>query len=208
MLPQPATPISPGRVDYFEIPAFYSGSSPVVNYTWHLSVLDAGQPRTRAPDAKVKLAATHVGAAAWQGRHLNGSQWTLISKSKDARRSARQLIFGMPGAIPITGDFNGDGITDIGGLQDGEWFIDLNGNGIWDEGDLWAKLGHEGDLPVTGDWDGDGKTDIGILWSGLARRPEGGLGRAGFTRSANSHTDEAKNIPPAPHRAFGVRASG
>ena len=31
--------------------------------------------------------------------------------------------------------------TDIGVFIDGQWFLDLNGNGQWDEGDLWAKLG-------------------------------------------------------------------
>ena len=34
----------------------------------------------------------------------------------------------------------------------GQKFNDLNGNGRWDAGDLWAKLGHDGDRPVTGDW--------------------------------------------------------
>ena len=64
--------------------------------------------------------------------------------------------------MPVTGDFNGDGVTDIGVFIDGQWFLDLNGNGQWDEGDLWAQLGTQDDLPVTGDWDADGKTDIGI----------------------------------------------
>ena len=52
---------------------------------------------------------------------------------------------------------------------DGEWFIDINGNGRWDEEDIWLKLGTKGDQPVVGDWDGDGKDDIGIFGpSGLA----------------------------------------
>ena len=78
----------------------------------------------------------------------------------------------MKNGIPISGDFNGDGKFEIGVFKDGFWFIDLNDNGVWDAGDLWAKLGHQGDRPVTGDWDGDGKTDIGIYgpaWSGDPR---------------------------------------
>jgi hypothetical protein len=75
----------------------------------------------------------------------------------------------MAGGTPITGDFNGDGETELGVFFRGQWFIDLNGNGAWDSGDLWANLGGEGDQPVTGDWDGDGKTDIGLFgraWPG------------------------------------------
>ena len=41
----------------------------------------------------------------------------------------------------MTGDWDGSGVTKIGVFIDGLWFLDLNGNGVWDEGDLWAKLG-------------------------------------------------------------------
>ena len=90
----------------------------------------------------------------------------------------------MRGGIPVAGDFNGDGTSDVGVFKDGHWFIDLNGNGVWDDGDLWAKLGHRGDLPVTGDWDGDGKTDIGIYGPAWQRRPARHRPRAGPARSA------------------------
>ncbi len=85
--------------------------------------------------------------------------------------SLREDVFGNENAIPVTGDFNGDGVTDIGVFIDGQWFLDLNGNGRWDEGDLWAKLGTQDDLPVTGDWDADGKTDIGIYGPAWPRDP-------------------------------------
>jgi len=38
----------------------------------------------------------------------------------------------MPDSVPIAGDFNGDGRTEIGVFVDGDWFIDINGNGVWD----------------------------------------------------------------------------
>ena len=63
------------------------------------------------------------------------------SRAQRSRLERAELAFGMKGGIPVTGDFNGDGVTEIGVFIDGEWFIDLNGNGVWDEGDLWAKLG-------------------------------------------------------------------
>ena len=72
-------------------------------------------------------------------------------------------------AVPLAGDFNGDGITDVAVFIDGYWFIDINGNGRWDEEDLWARMGNHEDQPVVGDWDGDGKDDIGVFglqWPG------------------------------------------
>ncbi len=56
--------------------------------------------------------------------------------------------------------------------------MDLNGNGTWDDGDIWLKMGEKGDQPVVGDWDGDGKDDVGVFgrkWAGddraLANEP-------------------------------------
>ena len=45
-------------------------------------------------------------------------------------------VFGAPGAVPVYGDFLGDGRTLMGVFVNGEWFIDTNGNGVWDEGDF------------------------------------------------------------------------
>ena len=85
--------------------------------------------------------------------------------------SVRRVRFGLRDGYPVAGDFNGDGKSEVGFFKDGHWFIDLNGNGVWDAGDLWARLGRRGDRPVTGDWDGDGKTDIGIYGPAWANDP-------------------------------------
>ena len=58
--------------------------------------------------------------------------------------------------LPVVGDFNGDGIDEIGVYRDGTWYIDTNNNGIIDQGDQVFQLGGPGDKPVVGDWDGDG----------------------------------------------------
>jgi len=110
-------------------------------------------------------------------------------------------LFGMRDGIPITGDFNGDGVTEMGVFHEGQWFVDLNGNGIWDDEDLWAELGEPGDLPVTGDWDGDGKTDIGVygvMWPG---DPQAVAHEPGLPDAANEPTGEQKNVPPLPEEA-------
>ena len=65
--------------------------------------------------------------------------------------------FGNPGDLPVVGDWDGTGITRIGVFRPstGEWFIDRNGNGLWDgcrvDGCL-GSFGQEGDLPVVGKW--------------------------------------------------------
>lgn len=77
--------------------------------------------------------------------------------------------FGNPGDMPTTGDWNGDGNTEIGVLRDGRyWYLDYNGNGLWNGTTIDRKFGfgNRGDMPATGDWNGDGTTEIGLLRNG------------------------------------------
>ena len=69
--------------------------------------------------------------------------------------------------MPLAGDWNGDGKTEVGIWQPaGAYFLlDYNGDGRWDaqEGDLkLGPFGHTGDVPVAGDWTGDGKSRVGV----------------------------------------------
>ena len=176
--------------------------------TWHLSVIDAGVPRglSLPESAEVEWTRTAFVLAnePWSTHRLDAGDWVIATTDQLARRPAddadpgegRKIRFGMPGAIPIAGDFNGDGLCEVGVYFRGEWFIDLNGNGEWDEGDLWAKLGDEQDLPVVGDWDGDGKDDIGIYgpeWQGDRRAIAAEPGLPDLT---NIPKDKPKNVPP------------
>ena len=70
------------------------------------------------------------------------------------------------GDIPVTGDWTGTGVTKIGIYRPstGQWFLDTNGNGVYDAGDVVVNYGGvAGDIPVTGDWNGNGITKIGIF---------------------------------------------
>ncbi len=78
---------------------------------------------------------------------------------------------GLPNAIPVVGDWNGNGKTKIGIYSDGVWYLDANGNGQWDGvagGDeiAYFGVGLTGAVPVVGDWNGNGKTKIGIYQDG------------------------------------------
>jgi hypothetical protein len=76
------------------------------------------------------------------------------------------VAFGVPTDKPVTGDWNGDGQTDVGVWRPstGSFYLDANGNHIWDPGVdvVTVAFGVPTDKPVTGDWNGDGPTDVGV----------------------------------------------
>jgi hypothetical protein len=76
------------------------------------------------------------------------------------------FYYGSSEDIPVTGDWNGDGIKTIGLFRQGEWILDTDGNGRLTKSDLTVNYGQTGDRPAVGDWDGDGVDEIGIYRNG------------------------------------------
>ena len=76
---------------------------------------------------------------------------------------------GQPGDVPVTGDFDGDAITDIGVWRPSSatWFIRTSGSGytayLKDANNNYPILGVSNDIPVSSDFDGDGRTDIALF---------------------------------------------
>jgi serine-aspartate repeat-containing protein C/D/E len=182
------------------------GSASYPWYTWHLSVVNGGRPRRDAdgeapreyPDRLADADDVRFYPAAWMDVDVHQSQWILADAEG---RPAQEFEFGLAGGTPVTGDWDGDGVTEIGVYLDGLWFLDLNGNGVWDEGDLWIRLGTTADWPAVGDWDGDGKTDIAVFgpaWPGDGRAI---AAEPGLPDIANAQTGRYKNIPPEPAEA-------
>jgi hypothetical protein len=79
----------------------------------------------------------------------------------------RQYNFGLSGDIPVFGDWNLDGRTEIGVFRPSThlFYLDYNGNGMWNGASLDRQynFGLTGDIPVTGDWNTDGKYEIGVF---------------------------------------------
>ena len=79
----------------------------------------------------------------------------------------RQYNFGITGDLPITGDWNNNGKSEIGVFRPSThmFYLDYNGNGAWNGlgVDRSFSFGITGDLPVTGDWNNDGKSEIGVF---------------------------------------------
>ena len=79
------------------------------------------------------------------------------------------IFRGEAGWTPIVGDWNGGGTTKIGVFKNGVWYLDYNGNAIWDAGSdtvLTFGLTTPDFVPVVGDWNGDKKTDVGFYRMG------------------------------------------
>jgi hypothetical protein len=80
-----------------------------------------------------------------------------------------QIYFGggVLNAVPVTGDWTGDGKTKIGIYADSIWYLDLNNNGAWEgtptDGLYYFGGGVTGAVPVTGDWNGTVASKIGIF---------------------------------------------
>jgi PKD repeat protein len=58
-------------------------------------------------------------------------------------------------------------LTDeVGVFLNGGWWLDANGDGIWNAGDVQYTFGSPGVQAVTGDWNRDGKDESGVFLNG------------------------------------------
>jgi len=83
---------------------------------------------------------------------------SLVASNADGFNSTRKTDF-------ITVNPLGSPDT-IGIYKDGSWYIDMNGNGVWDAGDQNFGFGAPDWIPVVGDWNHDGLSEIGVYRDG------------------------------------------
>ncbi|NJN48270.1 MAG: hypothetical protein HC808_19335 [Candidatus Competibacteraceae bacterium] len=86
--------------------------------------------------------------------------------------------FGSPNDLPVAGDWDGTDVDKVGIFRKGSWYLDLNGNGRWDnclddggqdlciEVDNGGGFGTTNDRPVAGDWNGTGVDRVGVFRKG------------------------------------------
>ena len=109
------------------------------------------------------------------GIFRGGFFWILDQDGNQQFNSPPDRAFafgGIPGDIPITGDWNGSGTSKVGVYRssNGLFILDYDGDGQFTAADKVYNLGvgiQAGDVPVVGDWNGDGRTKIGIFRQGF-----------------------------------------
>ncbi|MFE1793548.1 hypothetical protein ACFW7J_34975, partial [Streptomyces sp. NPDC059525] len=78
--------------------------------------------------------------------------------------STDSVTLGNPGDIPIVGDWDGVGHTQMGVFRPAASDSDQNTFALrHDDGSVTtASYGNKGDLPIVGDWSGKGRTSFGV----------------------------------------------
>jgi len=92
-------------------------------------------------------------------------EWYIVNSTTGS--SAGQIEWGLKGDVPVPGDYDGDGKTDVAVYRPAkgqwpavsEWYVIQSTTGSWVGTIEW---GLKGDVPVPADYDGDGKTDIAV----------------------------------------------
>lgn len=100
----------------------------------------------------------HQGKRLWGcGSRMTGNSW-LLTNYNDASSSQLSYAFGRTGAIPLAGDWDGDG-DDTPGYRYGSTFCVINYKG---DSPLCFEYGSSSDIPVVGDWDGHEGDTVGV----------------------------------------------
>jgi serine-aspartate repeat-containing protein C/D/E len=111
--------------------------------------------------------------AHWRMEDMPGSFLSVDDQQDKADWSLLfgKFKFGRFGETPVVGDWNGDGITDLGVFKDGSWRLTTVLNNKGTEDDLSPPVGftfgQAGDIPVVGDWNGDGTSEVGVFKDGI-----------------------------------------
>ena len=85
----------------------------------------------------------------------------------------------LPADIPVVGDWTGTGTVRIGVYRQGQWYLDKNGNGVWDGCGVDTcidSFGLPADIPIVGDWTGAGIERIGTYRQGQWYHDKNGNG--------------------------------
>jgi hypothetical protein len=100
-------------------------------------------------------------------------QWTFLTENAAGALAFSVNFGGQPGDLPVTGNWDGDGRTDIGVFRNGTFHLAVlkffGGHTFLQELPP-IPFGQAGDLPIAGDWNGDGKDDVGVFRPGATGR--------------------------------------
>ena len=120
------------------------------------------------PNPDNQIAGKHKNIPPTSHDSTTGARYMKLSSYGQQRADVIDHVFGMDDheRTAVTGDWNGNGIRSIGTFENGQWKLDVNGDGEFDYADTYATFGKAGDIPLVGDWDGDGIEQIAVYRSG------------------------------------------
>jgi PKD repeat protein len=93
------------------------------------------------------------------------STGTFFLRNSNTEGDANNAFaYGLPGDIPLVGDWTGKGYDSIGVYRDGNFLLRDSNTGGW--ADNAFAYGLPGDIPLVGDWTGKGYDSIGVYRDG------------------------------------------
>ena len=122
--------------------------------------------------ARARAAAWVAGLVAWAAICCT-LLWTSVANLNAVAAAERTLVeakhrSAAKPAVPIVGDWDGDGIDDVGASRAAKGYtvFYLLPAGVESPARWIAAFGPQNAIPIAGDWDGDGKASIGVFAGG------------------------------------------
>jgi uncharacterized repeat protein (TIGR01451 family) len=146
--------------------------APGTTYNWQVAAVNAAGANNSPVFSFTTLGTPQTSKV---GIFRDGFFWILDVDGNRLFDNPPDLAFpfgGIPGDVPISGDWTGNGQTKVGIYRsaNGLFLLDSNGDGVFDAGDAVYNLGvglDPTDIPVVGDWNGDGRSKVGIFRQGF-----------------------------------------
>jgi lysophospholipase L1-like esterase len=102
-------------------------------------------------------------AEAGVGLFDSGSgRWHL----RDANGGTSSFFYGIPGDVPLFGDWDCDGDDTVGMYRAADGFVYLRNSNDFGTADVQFFYGQSGDIPIVGDWNGNGCDTLAIYRNG------------------------------------------
>ncbi len=126
------------------------------------AVLSIPSNDSASPLLNIQLEGTGVAAVDTIGVYRSSNSTFYLHNSNTSGFADLVVNYGIPGDIPIVGDWTGKGFDSIGVYRPGNSTFYLKDSNTTGFADLVVNYGIPGDIPIVGDWTGKGFDSIGV----------------------------------------------
>ncbi len=121
-----------------------------------------------APSQSVTVSQAPDSGADTVGMFRPSNGFFYLRFSNTSGNADTDFFYGTANDVPLSGDWNADGITTIGIFRNGQFFLrNSNTAGFADIAAFAIDGTQPGDIPIAGDWDGNGSTTVGLFRAGV-----------------------------------------